>query len=137
MPGASYAVSVAAVDDKGVESIFSRELMATVGVAGLTTTPPDVELLQNKPNPFDENTTIAVLVNKEAAFRPAYISIADLKGREVRRLPVTLHKGMNEVLYEHGFGAGGTYIYSLIIDGKRYPPGGWYLPIEKRGHPNL
>ena len=33
-------------------------------------------------------------------------------------MPIKLEPGLNEVMYSHGYHASGTFIYSLIIDGK-------------------
>lgn len=117
-------VSVASVDDKGTESLFSKELQATVnGVNNMFATPKAIELLQNKPNPADEATMISVLVNDRIAYKEAYISIKDLNGREVRRTNIELNNGMNEIIYEHGYNMSGVYIYTLVIDG---------IPIESK-----
>ncbi len=40
-----------------------------------------------------------------------------MSGRLVRRMPVTLQAGMNEILYEHGYNMTGTFLYSLWLDG--------------------
>ncbi len=117
---ANYIVSVASVDNKDVESLFSKELQYSV-ISGLMH--PDankksVELLQNKPNPSDEATTISVLVNKDMSHKDAYILIKDLQGKEVLKTKITLEIGMNEINYDHGYHKSGTYIYSLMIDGK-------------------
>lgn len=117
---ANYIVSVASVDSKSVESLFSKELQYSV-IAGTKEYGPNgksIELLQNKPNPFDEATTISVLVNKDANYKEAYIIIKDLQGKEVQKTPITLEKGMNEINYDHGYHKSGTYMYSLVIDGK-------------------
>ena len=120
LPSANYMVSVASVDADGVESLFSKELQ--INITGLNETfleQKSVELLQNHPNPFDEATTISVLVNEFTTFKNAFISITDaVSGKEVKRLPIELKKGMNEVTYEHGYHASGTFIYTLKIDGK-------------------
>jgi hypothetical protein len=116
----NYIVSVASVDNKGIESLFSRELMTQVKVKGLTQPDVSIELLQNKPNPFDEATTIGVRVTSSNTYKHTYISIADaVTGKEVKRIPVSLKLGINEVIYQHGYNATGTYIYTLIADGKR------------------
>ncbi|MDZ4663905.1 MAG: M28 family peptidase [Bacteroidota bacterium] len=117
---ANYIVSVASVDAKNVESLFSKELQNSI-ISGLMH--PDangksVELLQNKPNPSDEATTISVLVNKDMSHKEAYILIKDLQGKEVLKTRITLEMGMNEINYDHGYHKSGTYIYSLIIDEK-------------------
>ncbi|MCW3122748.1 MAG: C-terminal target protein [Flavipsychrobacter sp.] len=120
--GGKYIVSVASVDDKGVESLFSREQMVTAlptnGIAPLSQQPRNIELLQNKPNPADEVTNISVLVNSAISYKDAYISIRDLAGKEVSRSKIELNNGVNEIQYDHGYNMSGTFIYTLFIDGK-------------------
>ncbi len=119
---AKYIVSVASVDANGVESLFSKELLTTVhpvnGVPALHQPAKPVELLQNKPNPADEVTMKSVLVNDKISYKDAYISIRDLNGKEVKRSNITLNDGVNEIQYEHGYNMSGTFIYTLVIDGK-------------------
>ncbi|MCF8449447.1 MAG: M28 family peptidase [Taibaiella sp.] len=116
----NHIVSIASVDDKGVESLFSKELQVAVvsGFDLLPSVPKQVELLQNKPNPADEATMISVLVNDHLAYKEAYVTIKDLNGREVQRMNITLNNGVNEIMYDHGYNVSGTYTYTLVIDGK-------------------
>lgn len=120
MPANNYIASVASVDSNGVESLFSKELMLAIatGLDPRTQFSQPIELLQNSPNPSDEATNISVLMNKDINYKEAYISITDLLGKEVERLPIQLKEGVSEVQYTHGFHKSGTFIYSLIIDGK-------------------
>ena len=119
VPNGNNIVSIASVDANGVESLFSRELMVNVNaVNSVAASPRSVELLQNKPNPADEATMISVLVNDQVNYKEAYISIKDINGREVKRTAISLNKGVNELLYEHGYNMSGTFIYTLVIDGK-------------------
>lgn len=119
LPPANYIASVASFDSKNVESLFSKELTVTVlGVNELAKTSPGIELLQNKPNPSDLATMITVKVNKETAFKEAYIVIKDLSGKEVERMKIKLAEGINEVQYDHGYNMSGTFVYTLVIDGK-------------------
>ena len=115
-----HYVSVASVDGKGIESLFSREIVSTTsGVMGLSAKEErGIELLQNKPNPFDESTYINVWVpeGKVPNYSSSYILITDLNGKEIFKKPLVLHAGMNEILYEHGYGMTGIYNYSLVID---------------------
>lgn len=119
-PG-NYILSVASVNDMNVESLFSTETTVRVGPVNATNIvtyeQPSVELLQNQPNPADEATMISVKVNNPIAYKEAYISIRDINGREVKRNTITLNNGINEIMYEHGYNASGTYIYTLVIDG--------------------
>jgi hypothetical protein len=119
-PG-TYFVSVASVDSNGVESLFSGEQMAIVGVPnGPAKKYSSIELLQNAPNPFDETTMISVAVNEPISYKEAFISISDVvTGKEVKRLPIQLKVGVAEVLYAHGYHASGSYAYTLVIDGQK------------------
>jgi hypothetical protein len=118
-PAGMYFVSIASVDSNGIESIFSREYSTTaVGLEELEIPESGITLLQNRPNPFDEATWIVYQVDLIPSYKTASVRITDLNGKLVREIPVELHAGLNEVLYEHGYGASGTYLYSLVIDGK-------------------
>lgn len=113
-------VSVATVGTDGVESLFSIEKSASpaVGVEepGF---PQPIKLLQNRPNPFDEATWIVFEAETVPAFSKASILIHDLKGQFVAEMPVgAIKPGINELLYQHGYGHSGSYAYSLVIDGR-------------------
>lgn len=115
----SHYLSVASVDAKGTESLFSQELLVHVpnGIDEKKKE-EEIELMQNKPNPFDEATIISVHVGEGKKYSSAFISITDLKGKEVKRMPVELKPGMNEVVYEHGYNTTGVFNYTLFVDGK-------------------
>ena len=119
LPAGTYEVSVASVDAHGVESLFSKEIMKTAGISNISAGSQFVELLQNKPNPSDEATMISVMVNETLDYKEAHIDITDLNGKIIDRKNVTLNTGVNEVMYQHGYHATGTYIYTLVIDGIR------------------
>lgn len=112
-------LSVASVDAQGVESLFSGEsLQSGTGIEEEKPEDKTIELLQNRPNPFDEATTIGVMVNSAIRYKTAVIQITDMAGRVVESLPITLSSGLNEVNYVHGYHKTGMYNYSLVIDGK-------------------
>lgn len=114
-----HRVSMASLDSNGIESLFSYETNINVPTStGELTPEQDLELMGNKPNPFDEQTTIIVKRNGHINFTEAYILITDMGGKEVERIPLTLEADINEVNFLHGFHATGTYIYSLIVDGE-------------------
>ena len=125
----TYYVSVATTDYKNVESLFSGEVMARLNSTGSCTyngvdeihgTATGIELLQNKPNPFDEATTISVYAGSNFASKKAYISITDVNGKQLKQIPIDLKQGINEILYQHGFNASGTFFYTLYIDDKPF-----------------
>jgi len=115
----NHYVSVASIDTNGIESLFSKEILIAVpnGISELKKE-EGISLMQNKPNPFDESTIISVYVDKGKKYKEAFISITDIKGKEIKRMPVDLKPGMNEVIYEHGYGASGIFTYTLMLDGK-------------------
>ena len=118
-PAAAHYISVASVDTNGIESLFSGEKLLNVASATQEfTSEKGINLLPNKPNPFDEATTISVQVNEDKKYKTAFIVITDLNGKQLSKLPISLKKGMNEVMYQHGYHAQGTFIYSLLVDGK-------------------
>lgn len=120
-PDVEYIISVASVDGFNIESLFSEEVIPLPVGVRISPDLPEKEryrLLQNRPNPFDESTIISFVVNEQVAYKNAYILIQDLQGREVQRIKVEPKPGMNEVLYEHGYGAVGTFNYSLVVDGE-------------------
>lgn len=119
LSGGTTVFSVAAVDTNGIESHFSYETNANIPQdREPSTVSKGLELLQNRPNPFDEQCTIGVMVHEAQRESKAFILIRDLQGREISRLPIDLKPGMNEVNYHHGFHATGAYLYSLEVDGE-------------------
>lgn len=112
-------LSVAAIDSNGVESLFSEELIVTLsGVDDPGKDMPAVQLMQNRPNPFDEATIIAFMADARIDYREACIAVTDLEGREIKRMDIDIREGLNEVLYRHGYNMTGTFLYSLVIDGE-------------------
>ena len=111
-------VQAASIDARGVESLFSEEkLVRLTGTADLSPS-KNVELFQNKPNPFDESTMISFWVENPSAIRTTKIMITELNGRPVKEIPVVVKQGMNEVMYHHGYNMVGTFLYTLMVDGE-------------------
>jgi peptidase M28-like protein len=121
-PSTGVVVSVASVDENGIESLFTGEVIPpTVTSSGEVVEEfPDkvFELFQNRPNPFDEATIIDFQVFKPVSYNEAYIVITDMQGQEIKRLKTALKMGINEVLYNHGYNVTGVFAYSLVVDGK-------------------
>jgi hypothetical protein len=125
----SFFISAAGVDNKNTESLFSTEYMLTTGmiILPISSKQPSkpaslqtnygIELLQNKPNPFDESTRISIKSATDIFTDRTHIRITDFNGRVIKLIKVPLKKGVNEVNFDHGFNYSGNYIYSLIIDG--------------------
>ena len=116
-----YIVSVASVDSVNLESLFSREILfnnSELDIQEVDLPKDHFELMQNRPNPFDEATIIAVKMTENIDYNTAFIVIRDITGKEIERLPIALDGFMNEVLYSHGYGQVGHYSYTLEIDGE-------------------
>ncbi|MGB0165878.1 MAG: M28 family peptidase [Luteibaculum sp.] len=121
---ALYFLSAAVVDDQGIESLFSEE-KRVISAGGTSIDeeefkPKGVYLGANKPNPFDEATNIMFEADANYAGKKASIVITDLSGKEIRRMEMKVEPGFNEVLYRHGYGVTGTFLYSLYIDGQHF-----------------
>jgi hypothetical protein len=118
-PGHMYFVSAAYVDDNNIEGLFTQEVMHNVVGVGETPKPKSgIELLQNRPNPFDEATSIVFLVHDMPNTHHGLIRIQDELGMLVEEKMIDIQLGLNEVVYDHGYGKTGNFIYSLVIDGR-------------------
>ena len=73
--------------------------------------------MPNQPNPFDESTMIAITSGTDVFADRACLLFCTIDGRPISRIPVHLQKGINQVIFNHGYGAAGIIICSLIIDG--------------------
>jgi len=126
----TFYLSAAAVDANGTESQFSTEYQLSTTLVPLYLDPdptrpaapaPDyygIQLMPNKPNPFDESTLITIQSGTDLFADRTWLNINSIDGRPVSRVKVNLKKGLNEVLFNHGFlMPPGVYICSLIIDG--------------------
>ena len=120
-PAGPLFVSVAAVDEQGGESLFTNEKLVLVtgtSAPGTAEQERNIQLFQNRPNPFDEATWISFWVKVVPNYHQAAIQITTMEGKVIEQIPVLLQQGVNEVLYTHGYGARGTLAYTLLIDGR-------------------
>lgn len=135
----NFFISAASVGDNQVESLFGTEYSLNTGVADAVNAQKTitassraltreqvnqgVQLLQNMPNPSDLATMITVVSSTDEYNGRAWINITAIDGRVIQRIKLPLKKGVNEVMYNHGYGVKGTYICTLLIDG---------LPVQSR-----
>ena len=128
---ATFFISAASVDNNNLESLFSTEYSLSLQQVTLALREPParrsraeeiygIKLLQNQPNPFDENTRITIVSGTDLFIDRTWVVISQQDGRILERIKIPLKKGINEVTYNHGYGASGSCIYSLIIDGLRF-----------------
>ena len=125
----TFYISAAAMDINGTESQFSTEYtlntqLVVLDLAPDTTKPVPttpgyygIQLMPNRPNPFDESTLITIASGTDLFADRTWLQFSSLDGRVLNRIPVPLRKGVNQVVYNHGFGVAGVYICSLVIDG--------------------
>jgi hypothetical protein len=126
----TFYISAAAVDANGTESQFSTEWTLNTGMVVLDLTPDTnqpapppasyygIQLLPNRPNPFDESTLITINSGTDLFTNRTCLLFTGIDGRVITKIPVPLQKGVNQVVYNHGFSASGTYICTLLIDGQ-------------------
>ena len=126
----TFYISAAAVDANNIESQFSTEYTLSTKLVVLDL-PPDttrpipppptenysIQLMPNRPNPFDESTLITINSGTDLFVNRTWLQFSTTDGRIISRIRVPLQKGVNQVVYNHGFGTAGIYICSLIIDG--------------------
>jgi hypothetical protein len=74
-----------------------------------------VRMDQNKPNPFNGSTVIAL--NVPETVKQANIFIYDLSGKQIQSLPVTERGETDITVYASGLSAG-MYVYTLVVDGQ-------------------
>lgn len=126
----TFYLSAAAVDANSTESQFSTEYTLSTALVPLYLSPdstkapaPDpgyygIQLMPNRPNPFDESTLITIQSGTDLFAERTWLNINSVDGRLITRVKVPLKKGLNEVLFNHGFlMPPGIYICSLSIDG--------------------
>ncbi|MCC7301633.1 MAG: M28 family peptidase [Bacteroidia bacterium] len=110
-------VQVMSVDADSVESVPSVERLINVSSTGdVLHGSKDIELMYNKPNPFDEATWLTFYSTRGGIKGTLFIH--DIAGKELRRIIVQINAGMNEVLYEHGYGMTGILTWKLEVEGK-------------------
>ncbi len=73
-------------------------------------------LLQNQPNPFNQETRIEYYIPEGA--RDAELRIIDMQGRLIQTISLE-GQGAGTTLLQAGTLASGTYSYSLFVDGKQ------------------
>lgn len=119
-----YYMTAAGIDEFNWISMFGQEYNIRIpsGTNHLATSVSAVELMQNQPNPFDELTMIPIIVNKISGIRDSYLTIHNDEGRLIKKIPLQLKEGVNEILYDYGWHGYecGSYLYTLIINGKNW-----------------
>jgi hypothetical protein len=118
-----YFVSVCAVDENGIESLFSNEqYIKVVNSPNLNNSETfnnlNIKLLTIIPNPFDETTTFSIIANKNMVGKNAEILITDVTGKNIISLKQTLQDGFNEILFEPNEPKGKLYFATLKVEGK-------------------
>lgn len=118
-----YYVSACGIDSLDWYSMFSQEYITRVlNAAEETSKKLAVELIQNKPNPFDELTLIPIIVNDLSFIKQAKLIFTSETGIVYKSIPLDLKEGINELLYDYQWNqyACGTYYYSLVINGNLF-----------------
>ena len=99
---------------EAVASSGTRKVNAATNIATNTLDEGWGSISQNTPNPFTGKSTVRVSVPDDAS--DAYIDILTLNGASVKRIPVS--NGLSEVSLSSFDFAPGTYLYTLVVNGK-------------------
>lgn len=99
---------------EAVASSGTRKVNAATNIATNTLDEGWGSISQNTPNPFTGQSTVRVSVLDDAS--DAYIDILTLNGASVKRIPVS--NGLSEVSLSSFEFAPGTYLYTLVVNGK-------------------
>ena len=97
-----------------VASSGTRKVNAATNIATNTLDEGWGSISQNTPNPFTGQSTVRVSVPDDAS--DAYVDILTLNGASVKRIPVS--NGLSEVSLSSFEFAPGTYLYTLVVNGK-------------------
>lgn len=84
------------------------------GIEGISQKLEISSLSQNVPNPFDKETIIRF--NIKQSFNNAFIGVYDLSGKQIKKIPIS--QSQSEITIPANSFVAGTYIYSLVVDGK-------------------
>ena len=99
---------------EAVAASGTRKVNAATNIATNTLDEGWGSISQNTPNPFTGQSTVRVSVPDDAS--DAYIDILTLNGASVKRIPVS--NGLSEVSLSSFDFAPGTYLYTLVVNGK-------------------
>lgn len=117
-----YYVTACGVNQEQWISMFGLEYSARVlnSIKQVEPTKP-IELLQNRPNPFDELTLIPIIVNDLSYIKEANMVVTSEDGRLIKRMKLDLKEGVNEFFYNYSWNQFecGMYYYTLIINGTK------------------
>ena len=124
-PNTLQKVSVAAVDSDGIESLFSRESVyfpfitstKEVLIDGIASS-QIVQLDQNHPNPFGEQSTISILIHKHELIKQLELGIYDLAGRKIKALLLDKNLDNQTISINASDYHSGIYYYGLILNGQ-------------------
>jgi hypothetical protein len=111
-------LSVANVKN-GVESLFSTEYtFLAVGIGSNSVKDWGIQLQQNRPNPFIDQTEFIIEVAESVRMHDAVLNITDMAGRILRQIAFRISPGMNYVTLQKEGLASGIYTYSLLVSNK-------------------
>jgi hypothetical protein len=111
-------VSIAAIDECGVESLFTNEIFIPLSTSIDEETQESIQFLESAPNPFTDELVISFVINGETFFSYAFLEVYDLQGRlvDTQRLNVTTE--LNKIRYVPDYEERGTFVFKLNIGGE-------------------
>ncbi len=114
-PGRTYFISVMNLEN-GVESLPSDEYSYTIVSTGQLPSLPEIDMMQNRPNPFGRQTQITVNLPPDN-YPDARILFRDLSGRIIEQITIPDRDGEKLVTFTNPGALNGVYTYTLELDG--------------------
>ncbi|MCX6286474.1 MAG: sulfatase-like hydrolase/transferase [Bacteroidetes bacterium] len=90
---------------------LKKQLANATGLAETTLLPKQIQLFQNLPNPFSQQTAISFYIPETG---PVHLEVTDLSGRVVQVLmDETLPSGLHKTTFNPGASSPGVYLFRL------------------------
>jgi hypothetical protein len=100
---------------------LKQMILVSSNSSKVTSNTSAARLLQNAPNPFDQNTTIQCYV--PVSVKQSRLLVYNAGGQLIKSF--TLNNGMNKVTINAGSLSSGQYTYTLFADGKKSIQNTW------------
>ncbi len=100
------------------ESMPSEEFTQVIVGIGHIPDYYEINMLQNYPNPFSNQTNITIWADQNITNKNAEVVFKELSGREISRIPIELEGGKNVLNYTITPELSGVFTYSLLINQK-------------------
>ena len=113
-------VSIAAIDDCGIESLFTNEIFVALSSSVDEESEQGIQFLEASPNPFSDELLISFVINSESFFSYAFLEVYNIQGRLIDTQRLNVSTELNKIRYVPDFDERGTFIIKLNIGGETF-----------------